>query len=280
MKLIFALACSTGHAIRSPQRQASLTDGSRADLSTLYKCFALALVIFFLTFAQSARAGQTVTISKIEGTGAVDAVAIAVLTEAYKRLNVRMEVKELPSVRALAESSGGATDGELQRKEGLTAQYPNLIQLTVPINWIDLSVFTKTADFTPHGWESLRPYKIGFHRGILVIEEATRGMNVDTADSNASLLLKLAAGRTDIVVMNESDGIELTSEMAGAGIHRLSPPVAHLNLYHYLNKKNATLARKLEAVLRTMEQSGDIVRIHQQAVANFVGRGVKKSDLH
>ncbi|HEY8025037.1 MAG TPA: transporter substrate-binding domain-containing protein [Burkholderiaceae bacterium] len=213
-------------------------------------------------------ADRVLTISKVERSGVVDDIARAVLTQAYRRLGITLEFKELPATRALVESSSGVTDGEMQRRPGLSTQYPELLQIDVPINWLDFCVFTRTAQFTPNGWESLRPYKIGFHRGILAIEEGTKGMDTDPADSNEQLLLKLQAGRTDIVVMDEADGVELVRKMKDASIRKLSPPVAHLKLYHYLNKKNASIARQLEQVLRNMERDGTIAAIHSRLAAS------------
>lgn len=213
-------------------------------------------------------AGRVLTISKVERDDVVDDIARTILTQAYKRLDIMLEFKELPATRALVESSSGVTDGEMQRRPGLSAQYPELLQIDVPINWLDFCVFTRTAQFTPNGWESLRPYKIGFHRGILAIEEGTKGMDIDPADSNEQLLLKLQAGRTDIVVMNEADGVELVRKMKDASIRKLSPPVAHLKLYHYLNRKNASIAHQLEQVLRNMERDGTIAAIHSRLAAS------------
>ena len=54
-----------------------------------------------------------------------------------------------------------------------------------------------------------------------------------------------------------------------SGIRILEPPVDQLVLYHYLHKRHAALAEKLEAVLTRMEQEGELKTIQEQAVQNF-----------
>jgi len=217
---------------------------------------------------QAQNQGQILTISKVDRNDVIDDVSQKVLEDAYRKLGITLVFKELPATRALAESSEGLVDGEFQRRGGLGATYPDLIQVKVPINWLDICVFTQSVHFTPHGWDSLRPYRIGFHRGIVAIEEGTKGMNIDPADTNELVMRKLLAGRTDIAVMTSIDGQDLLKQMNEKSIQILMPPLAHVQLYHYLNKKNADIAVKLEKVLRSMEADGTIASIRRRIFAD------------
>jgi polar amino acid transport system substrate-binding protein len=210
---------------------------------------------------------QVLTISKVDHNDVTDDVVREILTTAYQRIGVTLVFKELPAARALAESSGGIVDGEFQRRGGLSATYPDLLQINIPVNWLDFCVFTRDANFKPNGWKSLQPYHIGYHRGIVVIEEGTKGMNVDPADTNELVMRKLFAGRTDIAVMNSIDGQLLLRNMSDKSIHMLMPPVEHLQLYHYLNRKNADIAKKLEKALLAMQADGSIVAIRKRILA-------------
>lgn len=231
-------------------------------------CLAVVCIIFGVALPLHGYAQQVLTIAKVDHNDVTDDVAREVLTSAYRKLGITLVLKELPAARALAESSEGAVDGEFQRRDGLSSMYPNLVQVMVPINWLDICVFTRDVNFKPHGWESLRPYRIGYHHGILAIEEGTKGMNVDPADTNELVLRKLLAGRTDIAVMTSIDGQLLIHDMNEKSIHMLSPPIVHLQLYHYLNKKNAGVAVRLEKVLRAMAADGSIAAIRQRVLVN------------
>jgi ABC-type amino acid transport substrate-binding protein len=78
---------------------------------------------------------------------------------------------------------------------------------------------------------------------------------------------KLLAGRTDIVVMNSIDGQLLLRDMNDKSIQMLQPPVAHLQLYHYLHRKNADIAKKLEKTLQIMQVDGTIMAIRRRVLA-------------
>lgn len=74
-------------------------------------------------------------------------------------------------------SSEGKVDAELQRIDGISNKYPDLVPVPIPINIIQGTVFSKKYRFPITGWHSLRPYKIGIVRGILFAEQQTVGMD-------------------------------------------------------------------------------------------------------
>jgi polar amino acid transport system substrate-binding protein len=230
------------------------------------RCLGPVLVLSLLwpAFAQAA---ASVTISAIENGKAFDAIARNVLEEAYRRAGVPLRFKEVPALRALAESVGGQADGEMQRIGGLSRTYPQLVQVKVPINWFDAVVLTRTAKFTPAGWESLRPYKIGYHRGIVVFEQGTTGMKTDTAPNNELLLRKLAGGRTDVILMVDVEAREMLAARKDDTIQILSPPIERVQLYHYLQVRHRLLAQRLEGVLKAMEAEGAIAEIRNSTLA-------------
>ena len=111
-----------------------------------------------------------------------------VLREAYGRLGIDLEVRRYPGSVALEKSNAGEVDGELQRIDGITRRFQHLIQVPIPVNYIQGTVFSKQKDldFTP--WHALRPYQIGIVKGILFAERGTRGMQVKAVDTYAELI--------------------------------------------------------------------------------------------
>jgi polar amino acid transport system substrate-binding protein len=215
----------------------------------------------------AAAATAPVTISVIEHGMVFEQIGREVLAEAYRRVDTPLAFKEVPAMRALAESAEGRADGELQRMDGLAKRYPALVQVRVPINWFDVVVLTKSVRFTPNGWESLRPYSVGLHRGILAIERGTQGMRIDPAPSNSLVLRKLMIGRTDVAVLPDIEGRELLAKMNDGSISVLAPPIARVELYHYLHKRHGALALRLETALKAMEADGSIAAIRSRLLA-------------
>lgn len=210
---------------------------------------------------------KDMTIAMIDQGQVTEQVTRAVLTEAYAKLDMPVRFKEMPAARALSESSSGITDGELHRIAGLSARFPTLVQINAPVNWIDAVVVTRTVRFTPQGWESLRPYRIGYHYGIQAFERATRGMKIDPAPTNELVLRKLQKGRTDIALMASSEARELLARLGDSSLQILAPPIARIELYHYVHKKHAHLAPQLETVLRAMSADGTIEAIRERTLA-------------
>jgi polar amino acid transport system substrate-binding protein len=225
-----------------------------------------ALILAFACAPLPAPAAE-LTIVMLDQGLLLEQVTRAVLTEAYGKLGVRVRFKEVPPTRALAESASGQVDGELHRMTGLSARYPQLLQVRVPVNWFDAVVITRSARFVPHGWASLKPYKIGYHRGIQAFEQGIAGMRTDPAPTNELMLLKLQNGRTDIALMSDVEARELLGKMDAASLRILAPPIARVQLFHYVHRKNAALVPSLEAVLKRMEADGAIAAIREQKLS-------------
>lgn len=226
-------------------------------LSLRQSCFCLA----FAFGAGSAHAAQKITVAVVDRSLQLEAVSKALLVEAYRRIDVDLQFKEVPALRALYEASEGHVDGDLQRIDGLSARYPKLTQVKVPINTFDAVVITRDKQFTPDGWSSLAPYTIGYHRGIVIFENRTAGMRTDPAPTNELVLKKLQSGRTDIAVMPEGDSRDLLATMQGHSLEILYPAVERVPLYHYVHNRHAALVPKLEAALRAMQADGSLSAI-------------------
>jgi polar amino acid transport system substrate-binding protein len=206
-------------------------------------------------------AAQKITVAVVDRSLQLEAVSRALLTEAYRRIDIDLQFKEVPAARALYEASEGLVDGDLQRIDGLAARFPRLAQVKVPINEFDAVVITRDKQFIPDGWTSLAPYTIGYHRGIVIFEQRTAGMRADPAPTNELVLRKLQTGRTDIAVMPEADGRDLLAAMRGHSLAILFPAVERVPLYHYVHTRHASLVPRLEAALRAMQADGSFAAI-------------------
>ena len=65
---------------------------------------------------------------------------------------------------------------ELVRIKGIDKKYTNLIRIPVSHVQAEQMAFGKSGGIKINGWESLKPYKIVFHRGYKVAEQNTIGM--------------------------------------------------------------------------------------------------------
>jgi len=232
----------------------------------LMKLVALLVILCGQVFCISyAQAKNKLVFSTIEGSVNAE-VSSLVMIEAYKRLGFEIEIMPLPGKRTLAISNSGQVDGELFRLKGINKKWPNLIPVSVPINFMEGVVITKGMSFNVGRWESLRPYKIGIRRGIRFTETGTKGMSREIADSNASLFKMLEYGRVETIVVTRSNGLKMMKSPDFSGFKMLEPSVETYPLFHYLHVKHKELIPRVKAVLQGMQKEGLFQKIRNQVL--------------
>ncbi|TFV39514.1 transporter substrate-binding domain-containing protein [Bradyrhizobium frederickii] len=190
------------------------------------------------------------------------------LRAVYAKLNIRLEFEDLPGKRALALSSAGAVDGEIQRIGTLSRDYPTLIQVTPAINYIEPAVFATKLRFVVAGWDSIRDYSIGIVRGVGSSEAGTRDMaRVTAAASLDNMVRMLDADRFDVMVTDLFSGLVAVRKLnLQARIYPLSPPLERIHIYHYLHERHRDLVPKVGKVIAQMEASGELAALREALV--------------
>lgn len=191
-----------------------------------------------------------------------------ILRAVYGRLNIAVEFEDVPGKRALALSSSGELDGEVHRIANLARDYPTLVQISPPINYIEPSVFTTTLDLKVTGWNSIRDYSIGIVRGVGSSEAGTSGMSrVTAAASLENMIRMLDADRFDLMVTDLFSGrVAVRKLNLQARIHPLSPPLERIEIYHYLHERHRDLAGRVGRTIQDMSASGELARLRETLV--------------
>lgn len=197
-------------------------------------------------------------------------IAESIITEAYRRLGIAVVVHKIPGERSLRSANSGEMDGELYRKLGMEVDYPNLLIVPVPLLTYEIVIFTRGTSFLVNGWDSLRPYTVGYVKSIKIVEKNTKGMKVEVANSLRQAFLKMMLGRSDVVVANRASGLAALKELNLNEIKMLMPPLASFPVFHYLNNKHAGLVPKLTEVLKQMQKDKSIEEI-QKAIMSEQG---------
>lgn len=195
-----------------------------------------------------------------------------ILRAVYGRLNIAVEFVDVQGKRALALSSAGELDGEVHRIANLDRDYPTLVQISPPINYIAPSVFTTALQFEVHGWNSIRNYSVGIVRGVGSSEAGTRDMSrVTAAASLENMIQMLDAGRFDLMVTDLFSGrVAVRKLNLQSRIYSLSPPLERIYIYHYLHQRHRDLAKKVEKVIQEMDASGELSRLRETLVRRIL----------
>lgn len=198
-----------------------------------------------------------------EGTGFEDLI----LKEAFQRIGVSIKISSLPAERALINVNQGIDDGLFVKIAGIEESYPNLIMVPEKICDYDFAAFTKNPSIRINGWDSLKPYNVGYLRGWKMyeanIKEAKSVTNVKDDDALIELLIN---DRVDIIAYELLEMKVRKKKMNLTGIITLEPLLAKKEMFCYLNKKHSKLVPGLVKALKDMKDDGTYNKIMTAAM--------------
>lgn len=195
-----------------------------------------------------------------------------ILKVVYAKLDITVEFVDVEAKRALALSSAGDVDGEIQRVAAVAQQYPTLLQLKPAINYIEPTAFTAGLEFVVNGWSSIAQYEVGIVRGVGSSEAGISGMpKVQRATSLEELVRMLDRERFDLLVTDLFSGkVEIRRQRLDARITPLLPPLERIYIYHYLHERHRALVPQVEAVLHAMADSGELEALRAKLVSQVL----------
>lgn len=201
------------------------------------------------------------------------AMAKHVLREAYARMGIGIRFDDLPGRRALEWANSGRTDGDVARIEGTETKYPNLVPVGIPVIHFDGVAFSKDSRIRINTWEDLRGRRIGVVRGIRYSAIGTEGMAPYFANDMTHLFTILDKGRIEVAVaVRDAGKIEIAKNFNKSGIRVCGPPLYSAPLYHFLHKRNRSIAEKLASILGRMTASGEMETLWRQAFERLLAQ--------
>lgn len=221
------------------------------------------LAIFIAFHLTPASADNSVMTVSTNNTPLDRQVLQKISEEAFGRIGINFNLISLPSERSLRSANAGEIDGEGLRVAGLTSQYPNLIQVPEAFIRISFVAFSKDATIDLHsGWDSLKPYRIGYITGWKMFEEKATGAKiVNKVDTPDQLFQMLQSDRIDLALYTRSDGIFITREKGYSTMAPLLPALKDVDMFLYLNRKHESLVASLTAALKGIKADGTYNRI-------------------
>ena len=194
--------------------------------------------------------------------------------EAFRRLNVPLELQVTPSQRLSVLTDEGTLDGDVLRVYGYAHAHPNQVRVEESVFDVVFSLYTADPALQLARLEDLagKPLLGEFRRGVAICERTLRQWLPDAQVSDVAqvdqALRKLRAQRTDIFCDNNISVATtlVRPEFAGApALRRLLDIDKPLPLYPYLHRKHAALAPRLAATIAKMKAEGLIQRYWLEA---------------
>lgn len=219
------------------------------------------ILLSALAMAPVARAAEPRPVMRVSTLPEVDpasTTAETIVTEAYRRLGITMQLERMPAERSLLSANNGEVDGELFRRLGIEQQYPNLIRVPVPLMTYEIVAFAKSGGTRPRfkDWQGLQPYTFSYVRGVKIIEQFTGGMQGQPVTTAVQAFAMLDRGRVDLVLANRSSGLAALLALGLSGVEVLDPPLASFPVFHFVHKKHERLVPGLTGVLQQLEREG------------------------
>jgi polar amino acid transport system substrate-binding protein len=231
----------------------------------------IALLFASLSQAQDQKSSYDYKFASIEGLFE-QRVGGKVLPVIYSKLGIEISISPMPGKRAQREAVSGRKDGEIMRIWSYGLENPTMTRVPTPYYQLETMAFVhKNSDIVLESKADLANYNLLIVRGVKHTNNITRGLkHVFNYDDTLTMMLALAGKHTSIALTNTSDGFYAIKKLNTNYIKALPPALAILDLYHYLNEKNAALIPKLDAVIKAMKKSGELDTLLRKAEAEVL----------
>lgn len=203
-------------------------------------------------------------------------MAQKVLSKAYEQLGIKLNFIATPAARAINMWNAGRLDAVSAKV--IDTGLPDSIKIDIPIVYEEAVVFAVKKNVSVDGFDSLKPYVVGYVSGIIYLGDRLRNVTQkETAPNLESLFRKLDAGRTDVAV-DSRFSFCLVRKLGLNRIHILEPSLEKRLGYHFLHTRHQQLAPALELVLRNMEKDGSIKKIQEDVMQEYMEQCTELSD--
>lgn len=227
----------------------------------------LAVLVPAPSFAQ-----EQLVLSSREGT-LTNRYAEGLLKKAYGRLGINVIFASFPDARSVLEADQGRADGEVARLESILKHYSNLRKVPVPLFYGELSAFThKDFNGPINYWDALDGYRVTTILGFKYVQDKLADKPLDVVGTSLEALQRVESKKVDVAVLNNFLGLYAIREMNTPQIKEHKPPLERNPVFHLLHKKHEALIPKLTAVLKDMENKGEIKSMWNE----FTKRELKK----
>ena len=225
----------------------------------------IAALFFILFFTIPAQAEHTLQLGYIGAP--LSYASLSVLKAAYAKIGYTVIANKAPGERSLTDSNAGLNDGEVHRIKSIASQYPKLIRVEVPINYVEGMLISCNTSYTIESLADLIPYRVVVRIGNKYATKLTKNLPyvIKTPDTEKMVTL-LMEGRADMIL---SDRPWAMSQQMRPGKECLiinEPPLVTIPLYHYLHQKNAAIVPKITQILQSMHDNGESETIRQKAL--------------
>ena len=198
------------------------------------------------------------------------------IAELETRINIKIELVDIPAARSLLLADHGKIDGEVARVRELNSanDYPNLVLVDAP--WVHaklVALHIPESIKAKHPIKDIQQLSVCFVRGSFLPQRIIKQFQVEKSvavKSADEVVQMVAKGRCEVgLYWFEYANDDTIKTLQQYGI-RFTDVVAEADGYIYLNVKHNELVPQLEQVLKAMEKDGttDLIYAHNDISAH------------
>lgn len=193
-----------------------------------------------------------------------------VLSTAYQHLNISVTFKLIDRDLALQQANSAKSDGEIARIATIDRHYPNLVKVPTPITSIELIVISKEGAPPIDSFEALSKHTFGLLHGSKLMERRSHAPQKALYHSYDALFKALKNDTITYILIQKKTAINYIKLHHIKNIQMASKTLANIELYHWINKKNAALVPLISAELNRMQNNGEIRYLQQKFLLNLL----------
>ncbi len=230
------------------------------------------LVVYLISLFNIAIMGQSYKFVSIENS-VKQQIAANIISEVYKKMNIDILITPLPPKRAKTIAGNGIADGEIMRIFSYGESSPTVIRVPTPYYIGDTTAFVKKdSGVVINSMDDLKNYRLGRVRGIIHSNKISDGFkNVLDIHNSKQMFHLLKTGQIEVALFGSVEGLFALKNLGLTDIIQIEKQLAVFDLYHYIHKKNTDLVPKVDAVIKELITSGEMVSIIKKAEDQFIG---------
>ena len=209
--------------------------------------------VILLSFFSLSTFSKTITLSRGED-AVLQKFSELILQKAYQKIGIELKIIHVPIARSLVLANNGIVDGDVSRISKIENQYGNLIKIPVPINHIDIRMFSYNKKLLANKNNINGFYRMGCVRGLILVEKISTTMKADCYKVNGHKqgINMLNKNRIDVLLLPLTIGAYFKSVDSQFSTSHYSDSLGREPLFHYLHKKHHKLVPKLTLILQQM----------------------------
>lgn len=195
-------------------------------------------------------------------------VGRVVLPKVYEKLGLTIDIEPMAGKRAQSEATSGRKDGEIMRIHTYGKENPTTIRVETPYYYLETMAFVrKDSGIKIDSKEDLKKYKLIKVSGVKHTNNITAGIDgVKDVTSTEQMMQLLQTGRYEVALTNTVDGNLVLKKLGMTDeIGPIEKPLAVLDLYTYIHEKNADLVTKVNDMIQSLKDSGELAEIIKAA---------------